>query len=130
MESCNYDSRKFFLFGMRFFFGTWLLYMGVTKWVLMGPDAFVGHITTAFENTWSPQVLNVALAWLIIVAEPVLALMILSGKKARKVWMLTSMLMFLLTIGQTILMKPDVVGNWQYLILTLICASLSDPEKG
>lgn len=128
MESCKYDSRKFFLFGMRFFFGVWLLYVGLAKWILMGPDAFVGHITTAFESTWSPQVLNVALAWLIIVAEPVLALLILSGKKARTVWMLTSLLMFLLTIGQSILMKPDVIGNWQYLVLTLVCAALSDPE--
>jgi len=68
-------------------------------------------------------------AWLIMIAEPVLAVLILSGKKARKVWTLTSLLMFMLTLGQTILMKPDVIANWQYLVLTLICAALSDPEK-
>ena len=36
--------------------------------------------------------------------------------------------MFLLTIGQTILMKPDVIGNWQFLVLVLLCAALSDPD--
>ncbi len=39
------------------------------------------------------------------------------------------MLMFLLTVGQTILMKPDVIANWQFSVLTLFCAALSDPEK-
>lgn len=37
--------------------------------------------------------------------------------------------MFLLAFGQTILMKPDVIANWQYLVLTLFCAALSDPES-
>ncbi len=127
MEQCNYDPRKFFLFGMRFSFGIRLLYVGLTKWLIIGPEAFVGFITTEFDKTWSPHLLNTFLAWLIIIAEPVLALFILSGRKARMAWMATSMLMFLLVIGQTILMKPDVAGNWQYLVLTLICASLSDP---
>jgi len=72
--------------------------------------------------------LNVSLAWLILVAEPVLAMLILSGRKARMVWTLTSMLMFLLTIGQTILMKPDVIANWQFLVLVLLCAAFSDPD--
>jgi hypothetical protein len=54
--------------------------------------------------------------------------MILSGRKPRKVWTLTSLLMFLLTIGQTILMKPDVIANWQFLVLVLLCAALSDPD--
>jgi hypothetical protein len=36
--------------------------------------------------------------------------------------------MFLLTIGQTILMKPEVIANWQYLVLVLLCAALSDPD--
>ena len=31
-------------------------------------------------------------------------------------------------VGQTILMKPDVIANWQYLVLTLTCAALSDPD--
>ncbi len=65
----------------------------------------------------------------IMIAEPVLALLILSGKKPRSVWTLTTLLMFLLTMGQTLLMKPDVIANWQYLVLTLVCAALSDPEE-
>ena len=128
MKFLNYDTRKFFLFGIRIFFGLWLFYAGMMKWVAMGPTVFVGFITAEFDKTWSPHVLNVALAWLIIIAEPVLALFILSGKKERIAWTLTALLMFLLTIGQTILMKPDVIANWQYLVLTLFCAALRDPE--
>jgi hypothetical protein len=36
--------------------------------------------------------------------------------------------MFLLTVGQTILMKPDVIANWQFLVLVLLCAAFSDPD--
>jgi len=112
---------------MRLFFGIWLLYVGLTKWLLIGADNFVGHITTEFDKTWSPHLLNLFLGWLIIIAEPVLAALILLGKKPRKIWMLTAFLMFLLTIGQTILMKPDVIHNWQFVVLTLLCAAWSDP---
>ncbi|MDZ4785201.1 MAG: DoxX family membrane protein [bacterium] len=129
MECCNSDARKFFLCGMRLFFGLWLLYAGLVKWFGMGPDAFIGHITSEFDKTWSPHMLNVFLGWLIIVAEPILALLILSGKEPRKVWGLTALLMFLLTMGQTILMSPNVIANWQYLVLTLVCAALSAPES-
>jgi len=129
MECWNYDTRRFFLNGIRLFFGLWLLYVGVSKWVFIGPDTFVGYIATAqFDKTWSPHTLNVLLAWVIMIAEPVLAMLILSSWKARKVWMLTSLFMFMLTFGQTILMKPDVIANWQYLVLTLTCAALSDPD--
>ncbi|MBI3291970.1 MAG: DoxX family membrane protein [Elusimicrobia bacterium] len=128
MKCFGYDTRRFFLCGMRLFFGSWLLYVGLSKWIFMGPGTFVGYITAEFDKTWSPHVLNVLLGWLIIAAEPVLAVLILSGREARKVWTLTALLMFLLTIGQTILMKPDVIANWQFLALTLLCAALSDPE--
>ncbi len=128
MKFLNYDTRRFFLFGMRFFFGLWFLYVGLWKWFIMGPGIFVGFITAAFDKTWSPHMLNVFLAWLILIAEPVLALLILWGKKARLVWTLTSLFMFMLTLGQAILMKPDVITNWQYLVLILVCAALSDPE--
>ena len=129
MKFLTYDTRRFFLFGMRIFFGFWLLFAGLSKWIFLGPNTFVGFITAEFDKTWSPHTLNVLLAWLILIAEPVLALLILSGKQARKVWTLTALLMFLLTIGQTILMKPDVIANWEYLVLTLLCAALSDPKR-
>lgn len=129
MTCFNYDTRRFFLCGIRFFFGLWLLYVGLSKWIFIGTGTFVGFITAEFDKTWSPHFLNFLLAWLILVAEPVLAVLILSGKKARIVWTLTSLLMFMLTVGQTILMKPDVNANWQYLVLTLVCAALSDPEE-
>ena len=129
MEFLRYDFRRFFLFGLRFFFGAWLLYAGLSKWIFMGPGTFVGYITGEFDMTWSPHALNVALAWLILVVEPVLAVLILSGRKARAVWTLTSLFMFLLVAGQTILMKPDVIANWQFLVLVLLCAALSDPDS-
>jgi uncharacterized membrane protein YphA (DoxX/SURF4 family) len=128
MEFLKYDTRRFFLFGIRFFFGAWLLYAGLSKWIFMGPGVFVDYIAAQFDKTWSPHSLNVSLAWLIMVAEPVLALLILSGTRARKMWTLTTLFMFLLTIGQTILMKPDVIANWQFLVLALLCAALSDPD--
>jgi uncharacterized membrane protein YphA (DoxX/SURF4 family) len=128
MEWFRYEARRFFLVGIRFFFGSWLLYVGLSKWIFIEPGIFVGSIAAAFDKTWSPHTLNVLLAWLIMIAEPVLAVLILSGRKARMVWTLTSLLMFLLTFGQTILMKPDVIANWQYLVLALLCAALSDPD--
>lgn len=130
MKHSRHDARTFFLGGMRLCFGAWLLYLGLAKWLLMGPHTFVGYITTEFDKTWSPHALNVLLAWLIMAAEPVLGALILSGQRARTAWALTAGLMFLLTIGQTILMKPDVIANWQFLVLTLVCAALSDPEEG
>lgn len=128
MEFLRYDARRFFLFGIRLFFGVWLLYVGLSKWISMGPGVFVGYITAQFDKTWSPHLLNVLLAWLIMTAEPVLAVLVLSGRKAREVWALAALFMFLLTIGQTILMKPDVIANWQFLVLVLLCAALSDPD--
>src|SRR5659263_477449 len=74
MEFLKYDTRRFFLFGIRFFFGAWLLYVGLSKWIFMGPGVFVDYITSQFDKTWSPHILNVSLAWLILAAEPVLAI--------------------------------------------------------
>lgn len=128
MKCLNSNSRSYFVCSMRLFFGLWLLYAGASKWLGMGHGAFISYITSSFDATWSPHALNVALAWLIIIAEPVLALLILSGKKPRVVWTLTSFLMFLLLIGQTILMKPAVADLWFYLVLTSACAALSDAE--
>jgi hypothetical protein len=128
MIFCDYDTRRFFLFGMRIFFGAWLLYVGLVKWIMFGPEGFIGFITTDFDKTWSPHLLNVLLAWVILIAEPLVALWILSGIRARGAWMITSVLMFLLTIGQTILMKPTVTDNWFYVVITLACAALSEPR--
>ncbi len=128
MKCFNYDTRKFFLCGMRIFFGLWLLYVGLAKWIFIGPRTFVGFITTDFDKTWSPHILNVVLAWLIMIAEPILAVLILSGRKERFIWSFTALFMFMLTLGQTILMKPDVIANWQFLVLTLVCAALNDPD--
>ncbi len=126
-EFLQYDGRRFFLFGMRFTFGLWLLYVALAKWLLMGPGTFLGFVTSEFDKTWSPHVLNAFLAWVILAAEPVLAAFILSGRKPRLAWTLTALFMFMLTIGQTVLMKPDVIANWQFLALALGTAALSEP---
>lgn len=127
MNFLNLDAMKFFVFGMRFFFGSWLLYAGFMKWFVIGPNNFVGFITADFDKTWSPHLLNVALAWLIMIAEPVLAIWVLWGKNARAAWSCTSLLMFLLMLGQSLLMKPTVIDNLHYVVLTLVCAALSGP---
>ena len=125
MECCNSDPKKYFVCWMRLFFGIWLFYVGFVKWYAIGASAFVGMITTKFDPTWSPHILNVGLAWIILCAEPLLGLALLSGQKAREVWTLTALLMFMLTFGQTMLFDPTVVYNWMYTILALTCASLS-----
>ncbi|MBN8550542.1 MAG: DoxX family membrane protein [Deltaproteobacteria bacterium] len=129
MQICSYDSRRFFLLGMRVYFGIWLLYLGLIKWFMFGASGFVNMIADQFDKTWSPHALNVSLGWLILFAEPLGALFILSGIKPRLAWGLASLLMFLLAFGQTLLMKPDVGQNWMYVFAALVCAALSDPEE-
>jgi len=127
----DWDARRFFVLGVRIFFGLWLLYVGLMKWIMIGPRTFVGFITGPFDKTWSPHALNVALAWVILIYEPVLAALILLGLRPRIVWTLTALLMFMLTIGQTILGNQTVIEqNWHYLVLTLVCAALSEPVSG
>lgn len=133
MKCCDMDYKSYFLFGMRIFFGAWLLYLGVSKWQIMGPDAFVGWITSEFDSpkTWSPHILNVLTAWLILIAEPLLGLLLLSGKYCRQAWGMTSILMFILMFGQTLVMKYDIVANnWMYLVLTLYCGAMCEPKSG
>lgn len=129
MDFLNYDARRFFLLAVRICFGIWLMYAGFFKWFSIGGGAFADAIAADFDKTRSPHMLNIALACLIFVAEPVLALFLLSGRQQRIAWTLTAALMFLLTLGQSILMKPDVIANWQYLVLTIVCAALSDPPR-
>jgi len=129
MELLSYDSRRYFVFWIRIFFGIWLLYAGLFKWFVIGPTGLVNMITGDFDKTWSPHALNVFLAWVILFAEPLLSLWILSGIRQRLAWTLTSIFMFQLVAGQTLLMKQDVIYNWHYLILTVACAALSEPLR-
>jgi hypothetical protein len=128
MKCSSLDARGYFLLGMRVFFGIWILYGGLVKWVMFGASPFVAMICTDFDKTWSPHALNVVLSWIILIGEPLLGVWLLSGKCQRSAWTAGTLLMFMLTLGQTILMKPDVIANWQFTVLTLVCAALS-PAK-
>ena len=86
------DARAFFLEGMRFFFGSWLLYVGGVKWFQFGAEAFIGMITSEFDKTWSPHLLNAFLAWVILIAEPLLGIFILAGVQRRMIWSATAAL--------------------------------------
>lgn len=127
MKCCDLDTRSYFLCWTRLFFGIWILYAGLNKFIFVGPNNFVGYITTEFAKTWSPFFLNTILAWVILVGEVVLGLLLIFGVKQRTVWTLTALLMFMLTFGQTMLQK-DVSSTWMYTILCLVCAAWSDDK--
>jgi len=93
----------------------------------MGPGVFVGYITAQFDKTWSPHMLNVSLAWLILVAEPVLAILILSGRKARAVWMLATLFHVSADHRPNHPHEARCHRELQFLVLVLLCAALSDP---
>ena len=129
MSACNLKDcspKEFFLCGARLAFGIWLLYAGLFKWGSIGADAFVGMIVTQFAQTWSPEILNKALAWLILISEPAIAIFLLMGCCQRLAWTFAALLMYMLVLGQTLLMKPDVINNWLYFVFTLACAAMSE----
>ncbi|RME60639.1 MAG: hypothetical protein D6780_03005 [Candidatus Dadabacteria bacterium] len=125
----NKNAKEYFLNSIHILFGVWLLYVAVGKWI-GGPAGFVGYITSEFQGTWVPQPLQIFLAWVIMFAEPLCALWILSRKTPRLAWTVTALFLFMLTFGQTILRHYDVVANnWQYVVLALVCAALSEDDK-
>lgn len=128
-QLCDLSPRDFFLKGSRLAFGAWLFYASLAKW-FGGPNVFVGYISSEFRKTWSPPLLNTALAWVILFAEPVVALWLLSGIRQRCAWTAASLLMFLLLLGMTILGKPEVIYNFHYFFLCLACAAWSSDRCG
>ena len=121
--------REFFLFAMRWSFGSWLLYLGISKWIA-GPAGFIGYMSSNFEQTWLPLVLVKITGWLIVILEPVLGVWLLSGKQERLAWIANAKLMFVLMLGQSILKEFNTVANnWQYLALAIACAALSTPQE-
>jgi len=120
------SGRELFLCSTGLLFGLWLLYLGAMKWI-GGPGMFVGYIGTTFADTWLPGIMVTLTAWVILVAEPLLGLWLISGKCARCAWLATAGLMFMLAFGQTVLQQhATVANNWQFVILALACAALSD----
>ena len=121
--------KDFFLFGMRWSFGPWFLYVGITKW-LAGPATFIAYMSSNFEKTWLPLLLVQPTGWVIVLAEPILGIWLWSGKQSRLAWALTAKLMFILLLGQTVLKEyGTVANNWQYFVLALACAALSSSRE-
>lgn len=116
---CKGDNK--FLCALRFFLGSWFLFVGLMKWFGPGPTGFVGYIQSTFANTWAPSGLVGILAWLILIAEPVVGLGLLVRGNRKCPWALGCLLMFMLVIGQTILQNYAVVANnWFYLFMLII----------
>ncbi len=111
----------------RLYFGIWLLYAGVTKWVMFGPEGFINYLISDFSKTWITPPLLHGTGWVIMIAEPLLGLWLLVGCAKRQAWVLTSLLLFMLTFGKTVQMDFAVVSaNWNYLFFTLVALALTD----
>jgi len=123
------DSRTCFVHSLRCAFGAWLLYVGISK-IVGGAAGFVGYVETEFAQTWIPAVLTTISAWMIVVSEPLIGAWLLLGKRPRLAWLSAALLMFLLMLGKTVLREfPTVADNWQYLLICLMGAALSESEK-
>jgi uncharacterized membrane protein YphA (DoxX/SURF4 family) len=121
----NMCGRELFLRGARLAFGFWLLFVGATKWI-NGASGFVGYISSTFAETWAPPAMVIVMAWGILVLEPLCGIWLLLTKNCRMSWLVTALLLFTLTFGQTMLGNYDVVANnWQYFFLALGCAALT-----
>lgn len=124
------EPRELFLLGARIGFGSFLLYVGLMKWV-GGPVGFIGYLHSAFSETWVPGLLTTILAWIIMVTEPLIGLWILIGKCPRLSWVAAAKLVLLLTFGKIILKDfATVAHNFQYYFLCLGCAALAKPSCG
>jgi uncharacterized membrane protein YphA (DoxX/SURF4 family) len=128
----NMCGRELFLRGARLAFGLWLFYVGAMKWIsleggfLDGADSFVASIDATFRGTWVPRKMTLILAWVILVLEPLCGAWLVLAKNCRMSWLVTALLLFTLTFGQSILGNHDVVANnWQYFFLALGCAALT-----
>mgnify|MGYP001403041986 CR=1 FL=1 len=126
----NMTTKQLFAFLLSLTFGVWLLYIGAAKWCpsIVGVSNFIGYVTSDFEKTWLPGFLVVLTAWVILIAEPVLGLLlIISRGRCRLTWLLTAALMFILLLGQTIKGEHATVANiWQYLVLCIIGACCAE----
>ena len=123
------EGKELFLFGLRWSFGFWLLYVGAMKWI-NGPAGFIGYIGKDFANAWPPEIMITVLGWIIVVAEPLLGLLLIIGWRPRLVWLATAKLMWILMFGKTIVQDyPTVANNWQYFVLALAACCLTPPEK-
>jgi uncharacterized membrane protein YphA (DoxX/SURF4 family) len=123
------STKELMLFCLRFFFGFWLLFVGTTKWV-MGHQGFIGYISNEFASTFLPSFLVTITAWIIIIAEPLLGLLLIIGFRPRLTWLLTAKLLFILIIGKTILSDFQTVSNnWIYLLMAIGAASFEKEGK-
>jgi uncharacterized membrane protein YphA (DoxX/SURF4 family) len=123
------DTRLFFLTCLRYLFGLWLLFVGLSK-VVGGATGFVGYIEGEFAATWLPALLVTIAAWLILAAENLIGLWLLIGRSQRAAWLAAALLMFVLLFGKTVTRDfATVANNWQYLLLCLGAAAWTRPEE-
>lgn len=126
---CSTDPKGQFVALISVFFGLWLLYVGLMKWFVFGPGQFISMLEGSFAKTWVPPLLTRGLTIIILVAEPLLGLWLMSCKLRKLAWFFTSLLMFQLMLGQTILQEQTVFQNWGYCVLAVLCFALSE-NKG
>lgn len=123
------DARNCFSASLRYTFGGWLFFVGVSK-LVGGAPGFVGYVESEFAQTWLPAVVTTISGWVIVIGEPVIGGWLLLGKRQRLAWLCAALLMFLLMLGKTILRDfSTVADNWQYLFLCLIGAALAEAER-
>lgn len=125
-ELSKKDPKSFFLFWARVLFGFWLLYLGLAKWLPLGPEGFIAYTQGAFAETFLPAISVTITAWIIVIGEVFIGVGLLFGKRQRCFWTGATLLMFILLVGKTVLQDHTTVANiWQYLVLALTCAALS-----
>ena len=119
------DSKELFLFSLRWSFGFWFLFIGLSKW-FKGADKFVGYITSEFSTTFLPEALVHFTGWIILILEPLLGLLLMIGFFPRATWLVTAKLLFILMLGKSILGDHQTVSNnWFYIVLALGAGSFS-----
>ena len=59
MNFINPPPLTFFLLILTLVFGSWLLYVGLVKWIVFGPEGFLSRIFGVFDNIWSPDIFSI-----------------------------------------------------------------------
>jgi len=128
---CEMGSAECACYLFRLFFGFWLAYVGLTKWVVFGTAGFHTWLAQEFAKTWVSGALLTFTGWIILIAEPLLGIWLILGIAKKAAWFLTACLLFMLVMGKTIQMDyPTVFCNWIYCLLALAAGACSSSCGG